>query len=91
MFMQKTQRIIRQATHVDMKDIMMVMMAARQIMRSSGNLHQWDDVYPSRRACREAPFSCGCPIKQARKAGTGSRKPLRRTQGQGALISPLSS
>ena len=47
MFMQKTQRIIRQATHVDMKDIMMVMMAARQIMRSSGNLHQWDDGYPS--------------------------------------------
>ena len=30
-----------------MSDIMMVMDAAKQIMRSSGNMHQWRDGYPS--------------------------------------------
>ena len=30
-----------------MPQIMQVMEAARQIMHSSGNMHQWTDGYPS--------------------------------------------
>ena len=40
-------RIIRHATPADMSGIMKVMEAARQIMRLSGNQHQWGDGYPS--------------------------------------------
>ena len=45
--MVKSDRVIRRATPADMAGIMRVMEAARQIMRSSGNLHQWGDSYPS--------------------------------------------
>ncbi len=40
-------RIIRKANARDMSDILQIMDAARQIMRSSGNIHQWSDGYPS--------------------------------------------
>ena len=40
-------RIIRHAIPDDIPAIMNVMEAARQTMRSTGNLHQWDDGYPS--------------------------------------------
>ena len=40
-------RTIRKATLSDMAAIMGVMMAAKQIMRSTGNIHQWHDGYPS--------------------------------------------
>ena len=40
-------RIIRHATPADMTDIMKVMEVAKQTMRSSGNLNQWGDGYPS--------------------------------------------
>ncbi len=40
-------RIIREAKPTDITVIMQVMEAAKKIMRSSGNLHQWDDGYPS--------------------------------------------
>lgn len=40
-------RIIRHARPEDLPGIMRVMEAARQTMRSSGNLHQWGDGYPS--------------------------------------------
>ena len=40
-------RIIRRATPADIADIMQVMEAAKQTMRSSGNLHQWGEGYPS--------------------------------------------
>ena len=40
-------RIIREAGPTDMADIMKVMVAAKGIMRSSGNMHQWTDGYPS--------------------------------------------
>ena len=40
-------RIIREATPTDMTSIMQVMEAAKGIMRSSGNMHQWTDGYPS--------------------------------------------
>ena len=40
-------RIIREAKPTDMAAIMQVMEAAKKIMRSSGNMHQWGDGYPS--------------------------------------------
>jgi len=40
-------RIIRAARPTDITDIMLVMEAAKKIMRSSGNMHQWDGGYPS--------------------------------------------
>ena len=45
--MPKENRLIKYATPADMDGIMKVMEAARLMMRSSGNLHQWDDGYPS--------------------------------------------
>ena len=38
---------VRKARHSDMAEIMMVMEAAKKIMRQSGNLHQWGEGYPS--------------------------------------------
>jgi hypothetical protein len=40
-------RTIRHAVASDMAAVMQVMDAARQIMRSSGNMHQWVNGYPS--------------------------------------------
>ncbi len=40
-------RVIRLATPADITDIMRVMEAAKQIMRTSGNMHQWVNGYPS--------------------------------------------
>ena len=40
-------QIIREARPTDMADIMTVMDAAKKIMRQSGNMHQWEDGYPS--------------------------------------------
>ena len=40
-------RTIREAKPEDMAEIMQVMEAAKKIMRSSGNMHQWGDGYPS--------------------------------------------
>ena len=40
-------RKIRKARPTDMASIMQVMEAAKEIMRSSGNMHQWTDGYPS--------------------------------------------
>ena len=40
-------RIIREANQIDVADIMQVMEAAKRIMRSSGNMHQWENGYPS--------------------------------------------
>lgn len=38
---------IREAKPADISDIMLVMEAAKGIMRASGNMHQWADGYPS--------------------------------------------
>ena len=43
-------RIIREARPTDMADIMQVMDAAKEIMRQSGNLHQWGEGYLSEAA-----------------------------------------
>ena len=40
-------RIIREARPTDMAEIMKVMDAAKEIMRQSGNMHQWGEGYPS--------------------------------------------
>ena len=40
-------RIIREAKPIDITDIMQVMEAAKKIMRSSGNMYQWGDGYPT--------------------------------------------
>ena len=40
-------RRIRGARPIDMAEIMQVMEAAKKIMRSSGNMHQWGEGYPS--------------------------------------------
>lgn len=47
------QRTIREARPADLAGIMAVMDAARQIMRQSGNLHQWVAGYPSEAAIGE--------------------------------------
>lgn len=39
---------IRQATYEDIEALMEIFAAAKQIMRASGNMHQWNDGYPSR-------------------------------------------
>ena len=38
---------IREAKPADIAEIMLVMEAAKGIMRASGNMHQWADGYPS--------------------------------------------
>ena len=40
-------RIIREATPIDMAEIMKVVDAAKKTMRQSGNIHQWTNGYPS--------------------------------------------
>ena len=40
---------IRQAQQEDLETIMSLIDEGRKIMRSSGNLHQWDDIHPSRK------------------------------------------
>lgn len=40
-------RIIREAILSDMTEIMRVIVAAKEMMRQSGNLHQWVNGYPS--------------------------------------------
>jgi len=40
-------KTIREAKPSDISSIMLVMEAAKKIMRSSGNMHQWGDGYPS--------------------------------------------
>lgn len=40
-------RAIREAKPADIAEIMQVIASAKKIMRSSGNLHQWGEGYPS--------------------------------------------
>lgn len=40
-------RLIREARVSDMAEIRKVMSAAKEIMRQSGNMHQWGEGYPS--------------------------------------------
>ena len=40
-------RVIREARLSDIDGILTVFVAARRIMRASGNIHQWSDSYPN--------------------------------------------
>ena len=44
---------VRKATYEDLPELMKIFEAARQIMRGSGNLHQWNDSYPSEETVRK--------------------------------------
>lgn len=44
--------MIRKATYEDVPELMEVFSRAREIMRASGNLHQWSDGYPSEEIVR---------------------------------------
>lgn len=44
---------VRKATYEDIPELMKIFEAARQIMRDSGNLHQWNDSYPSEDTVRK--------------------------------------
>ena len=45
--------MIRQATYEDIPELMEIFRCARQIMRASGNINQWNDSYPSEEIVRE--------------------------------------
>ena len=45
--------MIRKATYEDLPVLMEIFRNARGIMRSSGNLHQWNDSYPSEEIVRQ--------------------------------------
>lgn len=45
--------MIRKATYEDLPELMEVFGKAREIMRASGNMHQWNDTYPSEDIIRE--------------------------------------
>ena len=45
-------RIIRETKPIDITDVMQVMEAAKKIMRSSGNMYQWGEGYPSEAVIR---------------------------------------
>lgn len=45
--------MIRKATYDDIPDLMEIFRKAKEIMRSSGNLHQWNDIYPSAEIVRK--------------------------------------
>lgn len=49
---------IRQAVSSDLKALIEVFEGAKQIMRSSGNLHQWNDGYPDEEVVLE-DIECG--------------------------------
>ena len=45
--------MIRQATYEEIPELMEIFRCARQIMRASGNVNQWNDSYPSEDVVRE--------------------------------------
>lgn len=45
--------MIRTATHNDIPSLMEIFHKAKGIMRASGNLHQWNDSYPSEEIVRK--------------------------------------
>lgn len=45
--------MIRQATYEDIPELMEIFRCARQIMRASGNMNQWNYSYPSEEIVRE--------------------------------------
>lgn len=67
-WLRRKNRAIRQATAADMADIMQVMDAAKEIMRSSGNANQWVDGYPSEAVIgADMEKNCGFVVEDNRK------------------------
>ena len=63
---------IRETKPADIADIMLVMEAAKGIMRASGNMHQWADGYPSEDAITaDMEKKGGFVIEDAKKKVVG--------------------
>lgn len=54
--------MIRKATYDDLSVLMDVFRKARGIMRSSGNMHQWNDGYPSENIVRKDIDNGNCYV-----------------------------
>lgn len=54
--------MIRRATYDDLPVLMDVFRKARGIMRSSGNMHQWNDGYPSENIVRKDIDNGNCYV-----------------------------
>lgn len=54
--------MIRKATYDDVPVLMEIFRKAREIMRSSGNMHQWNDSYPSEEIVRKDISSGHCYV-----------------------------
>ena len=54
--------MIRKATYDDLPVLMDVFRKARGIMRSSGNMHQWNDGYPSENIVRKDIDNGNCYV-----------------------------
>lgn len=68
--------MIRKATFEDMPELMEVFRRAREIMRASGNMHQWGDGYPSEEIVRKDIEDGVCYVHCGRKLNeeTGKRE-----------------
>ena len=54
--------MIRQATYEDIPELMEIFRCAKQIMRASGNMNQWNDSYPSEEIIRQDIASGVCHV-----------------------------
>ena len=53
---------IRPAEHSDIESLMKIFEGAKQIMRTSGNLHQWNSSYPSREVVQKDIDGGNCHV-----------------------------
>lgn len=54
--------VIRKAEYSDIDELMQIFDGARQIMRKSGNMHQWNNAYPSREVVEQDIKDGNCYI-----------------------------
>ena len=68
--------MVRKATYEDVPELMEVFGKAREIMRASGNMHQWSDGYPSEEIVRKDIEEGVCYVHCDRKLNeeTGKRE-----------------
>ena len=68
--------MVRKATYEDVPELMEVFGKAREIMRASGNMHQWSDGYPSEEIIRKDIEEGVCYVHCDRKLNeeTGKRE-----------------
>jgi hypothetical protein len=69
--------MIRKATYHDMPELMEVFSRAREIMRTSGNMHQWNDGYPTedivRKDIEEGVCYVLCNSEQSKNESSGMK------------------